>query len=232
MTSIVRNSNSIPRWRTSNSSNPNGAGETRRRIQRGRRDGVGRPAPGGQRRAGARSVSRQPDPESRACHRQVVRSPIGQAIGGVLKGVAKKALPLAGTALGALRRRSARRADRQRPRLGGGRRARSGIRGLEPGRPRVRRREAVRSSRRRRRQERAGAATGGDPRSAAQAAVTQAAQAMAPGLLQPGASGRRCHRTAALAVAGTAAAGCAAATESCCSACEVSWPSVPTQDRC
>jgi hypothetical protein len=32
---------------------------------------------------------------------QVVRSPIGQAVGGVLKGVAKKALPLAGGALGA-----------------------------------------------------------------------------------------------------------------------------------
>jgi hypothetical protein len=32
---------------------------------------------------------------------KVIRSPIGQAVGGVLKGVAKKALPLAGGALGA-----------------------------------------------------------------------------------------------------------------------------------
>jgi hypothetical protein len=32
---------------------------------------------------------------------KVVKSPIGQAIGGVLKGVAKKALPIAGGALGA-----------------------------------------------------------------------------------------------------------------------------------
>lgn len=32
---------------------------------------------------------------------KVIRSPIGQALGGVLKGVAKKALPLAGGALGA-----------------------------------------------------------------------------------------------------------------------------------
>ena len=33
--------------------------------------------------------------------RKVVKSPIGQAVGGVLKGVAKKALPIAGGALGA-----------------------------------------------------------------------------------------------------------------------------------
>lgn len=32
---------------------------------------------------------------------KVVKSPIGQAVGGVLKGVAKKALPIAGGALGA-----------------------------------------------------------------------------------------------------------------------------------
>lgn len=32
---------------------------------------------------------------------QAIRSPVGQAVGGVLKGVAKKALPLAGGALGA-----------------------------------------------------------------------------------------------------------------------------------
>ena len=32
---------------------------------------------------------------------QVVKSPVGKAIGGVLKGVAKQALPIAGTALGA-----------------------------------------------------------------------------------------------------------------------------------
>lgn len=32
---------------------------------------------------------------------KAVRSPVGQAIGGMLKGVAKKALPMAGTALGA-----------------------------------------------------------------------------------------------------------------------------------
>jgi hypothetical protein len=32
---------------------------------------------------------------------QVVKSPIGKAVGGVLKGVAKQALPIAGTALGA-----------------------------------------------------------------------------------------------------------------------------------
>lgn len=33
--------------------------------------------------------------------RKLIRSPLGQAVGGVLKGVAKKALPLAGGALGA-----------------------------------------------------------------------------------------------------------------------------------
>ena len=33
--------------------------------------------------------------------RQVVKSPVGKAIGGILKGAAKQALPIAGTAVGA-----------------------------------------------------------------------------------------------------------------------------------
>ena len=130
-------------------------GRNRSRIRRSRGDGVRRPADGGQRRAGARSVSRRPDQESRARARQRGAFAVGQAIGGMLKGVARQALPLAGTALGTFRRRPARRADRQRPRVRGGQRTRPGSRSLEPGGPRVRRREAVRAPRRRRRQERA-----------------------------------------------------------------------------
>ena len=56
---------------------------------------------------------------------KVVRSPIGRAVGGMLKGVAKKALPLAGGALGGIRRRPARREARQQSRLDGGGRARA-----------------------------------------------------------------------------------------------------------
>ncbi len=117
---------------------------------------------------------------------KVVRSPIGQAIGGVLKGVAKKALPLAGTALGAFV------GGPLGAQIGSGlASAAGGALGLESEAWNQEDREfegarqfvriagdAVRSA----------AATGGDPRSAAQAAVAQAAQAMAPGLMQPGAS--------------------------------------------
>jgi hypothetical protein len=116
---------------------------------------------------------------------RVVRSPIGQAVGGVLKGLASKALPLAGTALGGF--------------VGGplGAQIGSGLasaaggalgleseawsqedREFEGAKQFVRLAgEAVKSA----------TASGGDPRSAAQAAVVQAAQAQAPGLMQPSA---------------------------------------------
>jgi len=118
----------------------------------------------------------------------IVRSPIGQAIGGMLKGVAKKALPLAGTAVGTF--------------LGGplGARIGSGLasmagkalgleaeswsqedREFEGAKQFVRlAADSIRNA--------AEVGPGVDPRAAAQAAVTQAAQTHAPGLLQPGAA--------------------------------------------
>jgi hypothetical protein len=115
---------------------------------------------------------------------RVVRSPIGRAVGGLLKGVAKKALPLAGTALGGLV------GGPLGAQIGGGlASAAGGALGLESEAWSQEDREfegakqfvrlageAVRNA----------AASGGDPRSAAQAAVAQAAQQLAPGLLQPG----------------------------------------------
>jgi uncharacterized protein (DUF697 family) len=117
----------------------------------------------------------------------IVRSPIGQAIGGLLKGVAKKALPLAGTALGTF--------------VGGplGAQIGSGLAtaagsalGLEAESWNQEDREfegakqfvriagdSISNA--------AEVGPGADPRAAAQAAVTQAAQTHAPGLLQPGA---------------------------------------------
>jgi hypothetical protein len=117
---------------------------------------------------------------------KVVRSPIGRAVGGFLKGVVKKALPLAGTALGGLV------GGPLGAQLGSGlASAAGGALGLESESWSQEDREfegakqfvrlageAVRNA----------AASGGDPRSAAQAAVAQAAQQLAPGLLQPGAS--------------------------------------------
>ena len=49
-----------------------------------------------------------------------VRSPVGNAIGGWLKGAAKQLLPVAGGALGGIRRRPARSPDRQRTRFQSG----------------------------------------------------------------------------------------------------------------
>jgi hypothetical protein len=115
---------------------------------------------------------------------RIVRSPIGQAIGGVLKGVAKKALPLAGGALGGF--------------IGGplGANIGSGLAtmggsalGLEAETLSQEDREfegakqfvrlagaAVKNA--------AAVPPGADLRAASQAAVTQAARALAPGLLQ------------------------------------------------
>jgi hypothetical protein len=115
---------------------------------------------------------------------QVARSPIGQALGGVLKGVAKRALPLAGGALGGF--------------VGGplGAQIGSGLAsmagnalGLEAEMLNQEDREfegakqfvrlagaAIQSA--------ASAAPSGDPRAAAQDAVAQVAQTLAPALLQ------------------------------------------------
>jgi len=117
---------------------------------------------------------------------KVVKSPIGQAVGGVLKGVAKKALPIAGGALGAY--------------FGGplGAQIGSGLasaaggalgleletmsqedREFEGGKQFVRfAADTVKSA--------ASASPSVDPRSAAQTAAATAAQKYAPNLLRPG----------------------------------------------
>ena len=115
---------------------------------------------------------------------KVVRSPLGQAVGGMLKGVAKKALPLAGTAVGTW--------------LGGplGAQVGSGLatmagnalgleaeswsqedREFEGAKQFVRlAADSVNNA--------AQMAPGVDPRAAAQAGLARAAQTLAPGLLQ------------------------------------------------
>jgi hypothetical protein len=117
---------------------------------------------------------------------KVVKSPIGQAVGGVLKGVAKKALPIAGGALGAY--------------FGGplGAKIGSGLasaaggalgleletmsqedREFEGGKQFVKfAADTVKNA--------ASAPPSVDPRSAAQTAATTAAQKYAPNLLRPG----------------------------------------------
>ena len=57
---------------------------------------------------------------------KIVNSPVGKAVGGVLKDVAKTALPIAGGALGDIRRRTDRWNDRQQPGFNRRQRARSG----------------------------------------------------------------------------------------------------------
>jgi len=119
-----------------------------------------------------------------------IRSPAGQAIGGVLKGLAKKALPLAGTALGTFV------GGPLGAQIGSGLASAAGSalglesetwsqedREFEGAKQFVRiAGEAIKNV--------AAAGPNGDPRSMAQAAVTQAAQVMAPGLLQAARSGR------------------------------------------
>jgi uncharacterized protein (DUF697 family) len=115
---------------------------------------------------------------------RVVRSPIGQAVGGVLKGVVRKALPLAGGALGGF--------------VGGPLGARlgsslasaaGGALGLESEALSQEDREFEGAQQFVRLaadtvQKATAAAPSADPRAVAQSAVTQAAQALAPGLLQ------------------------------------------------
>ena len=116
---------------------------------------------------------------------QAIRSPVGQAIGGVLKGVAKKALPLAGGALGAY--------------FGGPLGAKIGS-GLASAAGNALGLEAESMEGEEREYEgakqfvrlaadtvnRAAAARGGDPRAIAQSAAMAAARQFAPGLLGNG----------------------------------------------
>ena len=120
---------------------------------------------------------------------QAIRSPVGQAIGGVLKGVAKKALPLAGGALGAY--------------FGGPLGAKIGS-GLASAAGNALGLEAESMEGEEREYEgakqfvrlaadtvnRAAAARNGDPRAIAQAAATAAARQFAPGLLAAAAAGQ------------------------------------------
>jgi|ERR1044072_3361124 malonyl CoA-acyl carrier protein transacylase len=122
---------------------------------------------------------------------QVARSPIGQALGGVLKGVAKKALPLAGTALGGFV------GGPLGVKIGSGLASMAGnALGLEAEMLNQEDREfegakqfvrlagtAIQSA--------ASAGPNVDPRAAAQSAVTQAAQTLAPGLVQSAGSAAR-----------------------------------------
>jgi uncharacterized protein (DUF697 family) len=133
---------------------------------------------------------------------QIARSPIGQSLGGVLKGVARKALPLAGTALGGF--------------VGGplGTQIGSGLAsmagnalGLEAETLNQEDREfegakqfvrlagaAIQNA--------ASAVQSGDPGAAAQSAVAQAAQTLAPGLLQNTGPGGRPSSGGGLATTG------------------------------
>jgi hypothetical protein len=117
---------------------------------------------------------------------KVVKSPIGQAVGGVLKGVAKKALPIAGGALGAYF------GGPLGAQIGSGLASAAGSalgleletlsqedREFEGGKQFVRfAADTVKNA--------ASAPPSVDPRSAAQTAATTAAQKYAPNLLGPG----------------------------------------------
>jgi hypothetical protein len=119
---------------------------------------------------------------------KVVRSPIGQAVGGMLKGVASKALPLAGGALGGF--------------VGGPLGARlgsslasmaGGALGLETEMLSQEDREFEGAKQFVRLaadtvQRATAAAPSADPRAVAQSAITQAARALTPGLLQAAAA--------------------------------------------
>src|SRR5262245_21490438 len=115
---------------------------------------------------------------------KVVRSPIGRAVGGMLKGVARKALPLAVGALGGFvgGPLGARLGSSLASAAGGALGLESEVlsqedREFEGAKQFVRlAANAV--------QKATAAAPSADPRAVAQSAVTQAAQALAPGLLQ------------------------------------------------
>ena len=85
-----------------------------------------------------------------------VSSPDGQAIGGILKGAARQILPHAAGAVGASLADRSGRTSAAAWRRWAGSQTETGIRKLEPGRPRVRRRQAVRARRRRHGAERDG----------------------------------------------------------------------------
>jgi hypothetical protein len=120
---------------------------------------------------------------------KVVRSPIGQAIGGMLKGVVKKALPLAGGALGTFV------GGPLGAQLGGSLASMAGSAlGLEAEMMNQEDREFEGAKQFVRLaantvQKATAAAPSADPRAVAQSAVTQAVQALAPGLLQSAAGG-------------------------------------------
>jgi hypothetical protein len=107
---------------------------------------------------------------------KVVKSPIGRAVGGVLKGVAKKALPIAGGALGAYF------GGPLGAKIGSGlASAAGGALGLEfeGGKQFVRfAADTVKNA--------VSAPPQGNPKAAAQSAATAAAQKFAPSLLGPG----------------------------------------------
>ena len=88
----------------------------------------------------------------------LVRSPQGQAIGGILKGAVRQIMPHAATGLGTLVRRAARGAAQQRLALSPSPATALGMESETDGsgEPAVRRRQAVRAGRRGHRQERAG----------------------------------------------------------------------------
>ena len=147
---------------------------------------------------------------------KLVRSPIGQAVGGVLKGVAKKALPLAGGALDGLGSLGAK--------IGSGLASAAGdalgVEGetlsqedqeFEGAKQFVRlAADTVKKA--------AAAPTSADPRAVAQSAAISAARQLAPGLLKNGGAHQPAWRRRVATA--RAAAGRVAATPSCSTACE------------
>jgi hypothetical protein len=120
---------------------------------------------------------------------KVVRSPIGQAVGGMLKGVVKKALPLAGGALGTFV------GGPLGAQLGGSLASMAGSAlGLEAEMMNQEDREFEGAKQFVRLaantvQKATAAPPSADPRAVAQSAISQAVQALAPGLLQSAAGG-------------------------------------------
>ena len=148
--------------------------------------------------------------------KDIARSPVGQAIGGVLKGVAKKALPMAGSALGGALgslgvpgplgaqigsgiANAAGQALGLETEFGGGELEFEGAR------------QFVRLAADTARDAVAAAQSGADPRHAAQSAAIAAASRIAPGLLTgttaPTPPSRPANGTTAMAPAGAAAVG-------------------------
>src|SRR5262245_5818842 len=118
---------------------------------------------------------------------QIAKSPLGKALGGVLKSVAKKALPMAGTALGGwvggplgakigagLANAAGKAIGLEAEPLGGGEGEELEFEGA---------RQFVRIAADTARQAAAAAAAGADPRAAAQSAALAAARKFAPGLV-------------------------------------------------